>query len=73
MSESDILTETKPARASLWRNNLKLQQEWGWLGIEIPLQDFEEKVDTVEVPRQQLETQKCHNAGLTDKLAGEFR
>lgn len=68
--ESDVLTKTKPGRASLWRNNLKLQQKRGLLGIEIPLQDSEEKVDTVELLRQQLETQKCHYTGLTPTCRG---
>ncbi|NXX62782.1 CCD96 protein, partial [Scopus umbretta] len=60
----DVLTKTKQARDRLWRENLKLQQKCGLLGNEILLRDFEEKVDTVELLSQQLETLKCHHAGL---------
>ncbi|KAK4818829.1 hypothetical protein QYF61_019866 [Mycteria americana] len=60
----DVLTKTKQARDRLRRNNLKLQQERGLLGHEILLRDFEEKVDTVELLSQRLETLKHHHAGL---------
>ncbi|KAF1409845.1 Coiled-coil domain-containing protein 96, partial [Spheniscus magellanicus] len=60
----DILTKTKQARDRLRRNNLKLQQKRGLLGNETLLRDFEEKVDTVELLTQRLETLKCHHAGL---------
>ncbi|XP_064305161.1 coiled-coil domain-containing protein 96 [Phalacrocorax carbo] len=60
----DILTRTKQARDRLRRNNLKLQQNQGLLGNEILLRDFEEKVDTIELLSQRLETLKCHHAGL---------
>ncbi|KAM6206588.1 cilia- and flagella-associated protein 184 [Sarcoramphus papa] len=60
----DILTKTKQARDRLRRNNLKLQQKCGLLGNEILLRDFEEKVDTVELLSQRLETLKHHHAGL---------
>lgn len=60
----DILTKTKQARDRLRRNNLKLQQKCGLLGNEILLRDFEEKVDTVELLSQRLETLKHHHARL---------
>ncbi|NWX45856.1 CCD96 protein, partial [Steatornis caripensis] len=59
-----ILTGTRQARARLRKNNLKLQQKCGLLGNEMLLQDFEEKVNTVELLSQRLETLKCHHAGL---------
>ncbi|KAM6135714.1 LOW QUALITY PROTEIN: cilia- and flagella-associated protein 184 [Phoenicopterus ruber ruber] len=64
LSQRDILTKTKQARDRLRRNNLKFQEKCGLLGNEILLWDFEEKVDTVELLSQQLETLKCHLAGL---------
>ncbi|KAM9294947.1 cilia- and flagella-associated protein 184 [Morus bassanus] len=60
----DVLAKTKQARDRLRRNNLKLQQKRGLLGNEILLRDFEEKVDTVELLSQRLETLKRHHAGL---------
>lgn len=68
--ESDILSQTKPARGSPWRSSLELQQKGGVRGTETPPQDFEEKVDTVELLSQQLETQKCHCAELTPTCRG---
>ncbi|KAM6075635.1 cilia- and flagella-associated protein 184 [Chlamydotis macqueenii] len=60
----DVLTKTKQARDRLWRSNLKLQQKCGLLGNEILLRDYEEKVDTIELLSQRLETLKHHHAGL---------
>ncbi|KAM6071918.1 cilia- and flagella-associated protein 184 [Theristicus caerulescens] len=60
----DILTKTKQARDRLRRNNLELQQKRGLLGNEILLWDFEEKVDTIELLSQRLETLKHRHAGL---------
>ncbi|NXO55003.1 CCD96 protein, partial [Aramus guarauna] len=62
--KKDVLTKTKQARDRLRRNNLKLQQKCGLLGNEILLRDFEEKVDTVELLSQRLETLKHHHADL---------
>lgn len=61
----DFLTRKKQARDRLRASTLKLQQKRGLVGNEVLLQDFEEKVDTLELLRQQLETLKCHHAGLT--------
>ncbi|NXR05351.1 CCD96 protein, partial [Sagittarius serpentarius] len=60
----DILTKTKQARDRLQRNNVKLQQKRGLLGNKILLQDFEEKVDAVELLSQRLEALKHQHAGL---------
>ncbi|XP_032042821.1 coiled-coil domain-containing protein 96 [Aythya fuligula] len=60
----DFLTRKKQARDRLRANTLKLQQKRGLVGNEVLLWDFEEKVDTLELLRQQLETLKCHHTGL---------
>lgn len=60
----DFLTRRKQARDRLRANTLKLQQKRGLVGNEVLLRDFEEKVDTLELLRQQLETLKRHHTGL---------
>ncbi|XP_071893899.1 cilia- and flagella-associated protein 184 [Anas platyrhynchos] len=60
----DFLTRKKQARDRLRANTLKLQQKRGLVGNEVLLRDFEEKVDTLELLRQQLETLKRHHTGL---------
>ncbi|KAI6069664.1 Coiled-coil domain-containing protein 96 [Aix galericulata] len=60
----DFLTRKKRARDRLRANTLKLQQKRGLVGNEVLLRDFEEKVDTLELLRQQLETLKRHHTGL---------